>query len=96
VRKRKNIVLVSQGSQQRFQVSKPGFKRFQIFSEELVGVEVVKPVICLDKPIFVGASILDLSKVLMYDFWYNTLKAKYENIQLCFTGENTQCLKNCV
>jgi hypothetical protein len=56
----------------------------------------VKPTICLDKPIIVGASILDLSKVLMYDFWYNTQKAKYENIQLCFTGENKQYLKNCV
>ena len=87
VRKRKNIKLVTKGSQQKLQTSKPGFKRFQIFSEDLVGVEVIKPTVTLDRPIFVGATILDLSKVHMYDFWYNTLKPKYQNLKLCFTGE---------
>ena len=41
----------------------------------------------LDKPLHVGASILDLSKNLMYGFWYDTLKSKCNNIQLCFTGK---------
>lgn len=80
-------MLISKDHQQRWQTSKPGFRRFEIFDEDLVGVEVVKPNIELNKPIFVGASILDLSKTRMYDFWYGVLKVKYEDrIQLCFTG----------
>ena len=89
VRKRKNIVLVRNGKQQEFQVSKPGFKRFRIFSEDLVGVELIKPSIILDKPIYLGAAILDLSKLLMYRFWYDTLKKRYNNIKLCMTDTDS-------
>ena len=49
VRKRKNVVLINRESQHIFQTSKPGFKRFSIFSEKLVGMELVKPKIVLDK-----------------------------------------------
>ena len=81
-------MLISKSHQHKFQTSKPGFKRFQIFSEELVGVEVLKSSVCLelDRPIYVGAAILDLSKVLMYRTWYNTLKPRYQENKLCFTG----------
>lgn len=89
VRKRVNIRLISNGKQHLFQTSKPGFKRFSIFSPELVGVELSKPYIILDKPIYLGASILDLSKLLMYRFWYDTLKKKYDNLKLCFTDTDS-------
>ena len=72
-----------------FQTSKPGFKRFSIFSDKLVGLELVKPTIVLDKPIYLGAAILDLSKLLMYRFWYDVLKVKYSNIKLCFTDTDS-------
>ena len=70
VRKRRNIVLIRTESQHRFQTSKPSFRRFKIFNENLVAAEVYKPCIELDRPIYVGAAILDLSKLLMYNFWY--------------------------
>jgi hypothetical protein len=76
VRKRSSIVLISKERQHRFQTSKPGFKRFKIFDEDLVGVELVKPSIVLNRPLYVGASILDLSKDLMYSFWYGVLKER--------------------
>ena len=60
----------------QFQTRKPGFKRFTIFSPELVGLEMVKPTITLDKPIYLGAAILDMSKLLMYRLWYDVLKVK--------------------
>ena len=69
-------MLIRNGTQQKFQCSKPGFKRFKIFSEELVGVEIVKPSIILCKPIYIGAAILDLSKLLMYKFWYGSRNTK--------------------
>ena len=87
MRKRSDIQLISQASQHKFRISKPNFKRFKIFEEELVGVEMLPTRVKLDKPLYVGASILDLSKNLMYGFWYQTLKRRYRNIQLCFTGK---------
>ena len=89
VRKRKKIVLIIKESQQRFQTSKPGFKRFTIFSDDLVGIELTKPKIVLDKPIYAGASILDLSKLLMFAFYYKVLKMEYPRIKLVFTNTDS-------
>lgn len=50
-----------------------------IFNEDLVAVELYKAKVNLFKPIYCGMCILDLSKCLMYDFWYNYIKKKYEN-----------------
>ena len=61
--------------------------QIQNLQEDLVGVEMLPTKVKLDKHLYVGASILDLSKNLMYGFWYDTLKSKYNNIQLCFTGK---------
>ncbi len=93
VRKRINVVLINNAQRQRFQTSKPGFKRFEIFGEDLVGVELVKPVVTLDKPVYVGATVLELSKLIMFDFWYNTFKPKFPNSTLCFTGNIHPLLK---
>ena len=89
VRKRKNIVLINKESQQRYQTCKPGFKRFTIFSDELVGVELIKPKIILDRPIYARASILVLSKLLMFGFYYKVLKMEYPGIKLVFTDTDS-------
>ena len=65
VRKRVKIVLVNKGRSHAWQTSKPTFKRFEIFDENLVGVEVAQTTITLDKPIYVGFSVLELSKLLI-------------------------------
>ena len=49
-------------------VSKPSFVSQKIFSENFVVIHEIKPVLTLDKPIYVGFSILNLSKLLMYEF----------------------------
>ena len=87
VRNRRNLVLIHKSTQQRFQTSKPNFKRFEIFSDDIVGVELSKPVIMLSKPIYIGAAILDLSKVHMYNAYYNILKKELKNVKLLFTGQ---------
>ena len=39
----------------------------------------------MNKPIYVGFSILDLSKIIMYEFWYEYMKSKYvDNVKLCY------------
>ncbi|CAR99753.1 Protein CBG25359 [Caenorhabditis briggsae] len=66
--------------------SKPNFKRTIMYNEELSAVEMEKTNITLDKPIYVGFAILDLSKWLMYDFHYNVMQKKYgyQNVELCY------------
>ena len=65
-------------------VSKPSFISQKIFSKNFVAIHKIKPVLTLDKLIYVGFSILDLSKYLMYKFYYKYMKRKY-NANLLFT-----------
>ena len=58
-------------------IAKPNFKHRTIFTENLVAVHMGKTKLVFDKPIYVGMSILDVSKTLMYDFHYNYIKKKY-------------------
>ena len=51
-------------------ISKPSFVLQKIFSKTFVAIHEIKPVLILNKPIYVGFSILDLSKLLMYEFHY--------------------------
>ena len=62
--------------------AQPSFKQFKIFHENLVAVERAKVELTLNRPIYVGIAILDLSKTLMYDFHYNYIKRKYPDSTL--------------
>jgi hypothetical protein len=73
-------------------MSKPNFKNFRIINENLVAIEAQKAKVELCKPIYVGFSILDISKTLMYDFHYNVMKKKFgDNIHLLFTDTDSLC-----
>ena len=65
-------------------VSKPSFVSQNFFSKDLVAIHEIKPVLTLDKPIYVGFSVLDLNKIFMYDYHYNYIKRK-----LLFTVRNS-------
>lgn len=60
-------------------LAKPNFKNFTIFSENLIAIEMNKVLVTYDKPIYVGFCILDLAKTVMYEFFYDFLKPKYQN-----------------
>ena len=54
------------------------------FSENLLAVEMRKTQVLMNKPVYLGLLILDLSKTVMYEFWYDYVKPKYgENATLC-------------
>ena len=75
-------------------INNPNYKNCHVIKEELVGVEKITTVLKLNKPIYLGMSILDLSKVDMYSFYYDVLKAKYqENIKLIYTDTDSYVLQ---
>ena len=92
IRNRVDIRLVTKEEQLEKLVKKPNFDRINIFSEDLVAVHMKKTTIQLNKPIYSGMSILDLSKTLMYDFHHNYIKKKYgKNANLLFTDTDSLC-----
>ena len=70
-------------------VAQPSFKQFKIFHKSLVVVELAKVELTLNRPIYVRFAILDLSKTLMYDFQYNYIKQKYQDLVLLFTERDS-------
>lgn len=92
MRKRIDVQLVNNQSKARKLTSKPTSHAFKIFNEDLVAVHMLKQKVYLNKPVYAGFSILDLSKTLMYDFHYNHMKTKYgRNAQLLFTDTDSLC-----
>ncbi|XP_055316607.1 uncharacterized protein LOC129576103 [Sitodiplosis mosellana] len=71
-------------------IAKPNFKRNTIFDENLVAIEMAQTSIVMNKPISIGMAILDISKVCMYEYYYDFLKPKYgSNIELAYTDTNS-------
>lgn len=92
VRKRSDIRIATSEKQLKKYTKKPNYQGFKAFNSEMVGIQMQKTKIVLDKPIYVGFSILELSKTLMYDFHYNTIKAKYgDDATLLFTDTDSLC-----
>ena len=90
VRKRCNIKLETDRDHLLKQAAKPEYSGCKIINENLVVVQMKHRFIKFDKPSYAGMCILDLSKVLMYDFHYNFIKAKYGDlVQLLFTDTDS-------
>ena len=71
LRNRRTVELVKSEEKLKKLAAQPSFKRFKIFHEKLVAVGQAKIELTLIRPIYVGFTILDLLKTLMYDFHYN-------------------------
>ena len=90
VRKHVNIELVNSDRRLKQLTARPVFHRMNIISKDLCAVRTLRTSVKLNKPIYVGFSILDLSKLLMYDFHYSVIKERYGNFaQLCFTDTDS-------
>ena len=64
---------------------KPNFKGSHPFSKHLFAVEMGKTEITVNKPVYLGQAILDLSKTLMYEFHYDYMRPKYDSkVKLCY------------
>ena len=86
VRKHRDIKLVKTDIKRNKLVSEPNYHTTKWFSENLFAVEMRKTNVKMNKPVCLGMSILDISKTLMYEFWYDYMKPKYgNNVKLCYT-----------
>ena len=77
IRNRVDVKLVNTEEKLRKLVAKPNFRSRKIFSENLISVHMKKTSLTMNKPVYLGMCILDLSKTIMYDFHYNYIKPKY-------------------
>ena len=83
IRKHRNIKLVR--TDKKKLVSEPNYYTMNYISEDLSIIEMKRTKVKMNKPIYLGLSILDISKILMYEFWYDYMKPKYGNdIKLCY------------
>ena len=87
IRNRVDVKLVNTKEKLRKLVAKPNLKSPpKIFNENLVSVHMRKTSLLMNKPIYLGMCILDLSKIIMFDFHYNYIKSKYaDKAKLLFT-----------
>ncbi|XP_071057056.1 uncharacterized protein [Onthophagus taurus] len=66
-------------------IAKLNFKSVKVFTETFSAIQMERLHVAYDKPLYVGFTVLELSKLLMYDFYYDFLKPKYgEDVQLCY------------
>ena len=85
IRKHRNIKLVTNQEVYLMAVMKPNFKSGVRFSSNLMGCEMGKIKVVMNKLVYLGQTILDLSKIVMYEFHYNYMKPKYpEGLTLCY------------
>ena len=84
VRKHRDIKLVTTDNRRNQLVSEPNYYTTKWYSKNLLAVEMKRIKIKMNKPVYLGLSILDISKTLMYEFWYDYIKPKYaDNVKLC-------------
>ena len=81
----RDIKLVTKNQKRNKLVSEPNYHTSKHFSEDLMATEMRKTKVVMSKPVYLGQAILDISKTLMYEFWYDYLKPKYgDKVKLCY------------
>ena len=85
MRKHKDIKLVPTEKRRNYLVSEQNYHTTKFFMDNLLAIEMKKTQIMMNKPVYLGLSILDLSKTGMYEFQYDYLKPKYgENVKFYY------------
>ena len=88
LRKRMNVRLVNNEKDFLKYTSRPTYITHKIFGKDYAAIHEIKPVLILNKPIYVGFTVLELSKWLMYDFHCNFIKKNFD-AELLFTDTDS-------
>ena len=90
IRKHRDIKLVTTDKKRSKLVSEPNCHTINLISEDLSIIEMKKTKVKMKKPIYLGLSILEISKILMYKFWYDYMKPKFGNdVKLCYVDTDS-------
>ena len=86
IRKHRNIKLVNDEEEYLRNVMRPNFRSGTLLGLDLMACEMGKIKVTINKPVYLGQAILDLSKTIMYEFHYNYMKQKYpdDELKLCY------------
>ena len=85
VRKHRDIKLVTTYKRRSQLISEPNYHTKKWFSENLIAIEMKKIKVKMNKPVYLGLLTLEISKTLMYEFWHDYNKPKYQNnAKLCY------------
>ena len=90
VRNQRDIKLVTSDKRRRILASEPNYHSSKHISKDLMIMEMRKTEVKMNKPKFLGQAILDISKTLMYEFWYDYIKPKYgDKARLCYMDKDS-------
>ena len=90
VRKHRDIKLVKTDCKRNKLVSEPNYHTMKLIEENLSIIEMKKVKVKMNKLIYLGLSILEISKTTMYEFWYDYMKRKYgDMVKLCYTDTDS-------
>ena len=85
VRNHRYIKIVTTDKRRNQLVSELNYWAMKDFSEDLVAIEMKETKVKMNKPIYLGFSTSDLSKIVMYEFWHDYIKPKYgQKPKLCY------------
>ena len=85
IRKHRDMKLVKTDKKRNKLVSEPNFHAMKLIDDNLAIIEMKKVKVKMNKPIYLGLSILDISKITMHEFWYDFIKSKYgSSAKLCY------------
>lgn len=89
-----DIQLVTDANKVLKLIRKPNLKKSIIINENSLSIEMEETSLELNKPIYVGFTILDLSKYLMYEFHNDVMLKKYKNkLKLCYQDTDSLIYK---
>ena len=76
VRKHRDIKLVTTERRKNYLMSEANYHTTKFFTKKLLTIEMKQTQMYMNKPVYLGLSILELRKILMYEFWYDCVKQK--------------------
>ena len=80
----RDIKLVTSNKRRKRSVSEPNYHSCKKFSDHLMAIEMKNTRVKMNKPLYLGMSILDITKIPMYEFWYSYIVPKYgDRAKLC-------------
>ena len=90
VRNHRDIKQVTSDKRRKQLVSEPNYHSHKKISDHLMAIEMKKTRVKMTKPLYLGMSILDISKILMHKFWYDDVSPKYgDKAKLCYTDTDS-------